>query len=47
VKAVESTNALNQMMKNLNLDAENHFENFSENFSADNDQTNEKISSQS
>jgi hypothetical protein len=29
------TNALDQMMKNLNLDAENHFEIFSEDFSAD------------
>jgi hypothetical protein len=33
------------MMKNLNLDAENHLEIFSENFSAD-DQTDEKIQSQ-
>jgi hypothetical protein len=32
------TNTLDQMMKNLNLDAENHSENFSKNFSADNDQ---------
>jgi vacuolar-type H+-ATPase subunit I/STV1 len=42
----ELTNALDQMMKNLNLDAENHFEIFSESFSADDDQldqTNEKI----
>jgi hypothetical protein len=39
-------NALNQMMKILNLDAENHPENFSENFSVDDDQTNEKIQSQ-
>jgi hypothetical protein len=31
------------MMKNLNLDAQNHFEIFSENFSVDDDQTNEKI----
>jgi hypothetical protein len=29
------TNALDQMMKNLNLDAENHFEIFSDDFSAD------------
>jgi hypothetical protein len=39
-------NALDQMMKNLNLDAENHFEIFSEDFSADDDQldqTDEKI----
>jgi hypothetical protein len=47
------TNALDQMMKNLNLDAENHleinhFEIFSENFSADDqdNQTNEKIQPQ-
>jgi RNA polymerase-binding transcription factor DksA len=39
------TNALDQMMKNLNLDAENHLEIFSEDFSAD-DQTDEKIQSQ-
>ncbi len=37
------TNALDQMMKNLNLDAENHFEIFSDDFSADDDQTNAKI----
>ncbi len=30
-------------MKNLNLDAENHLENFSEDFSADDDQTDKKI----
>jgi hypothetical protein len=47
VRAVESTNALDQMMKNLNLDAENHLENFSENFSADDDQADEKIAQQS
>jgi hypothetical protein len=43
------TNALDQMMKNLNLDAENHFEIFSKEFSADDDQldqTDEKIQSQ-
>jgi hypothetical protein len=39
------TNAVDQMMKNLNLDAENHPEIFSENFSAD-DQTDEKIQPQ-
>jgi hypothetical protein len=42
-------NVLDQMMKNLNLDAENHFEIFSENFSADDDQlnqTDEKIQTQ-
>jgi hypothetical protein len=39
------TNALDQMMKHLNLDAENHFEIFSEDFSA-NDQTDEKIQPQ-
>ncbi len=47
VKAIESindlTNVLNQMMKNLNLDAENHFEIFSDDFSTDDDQANEKI----
>jgi hypothetical protein len=36
-------NALDQMMKNLNLDAENHPENFPEDFPADDDQTDEKI----
>jgi hypothetical protein len=36
-------NVLDQMMKNLNLDAENHLENFSEDFSADDDQTDKKI----
>jgi hypothetical protein len=53
VKVVNSTNdptnALDQMMKNLNLDAENHLEIFSESFSADDDQddqTVEKIQSQ-
>jgi hypothetical protein len=43
------TNALDQMMKNLNLDAENHFEIFSDDFLADDDQddqTVEKIQSQ-
>jgi hypothetical protein len=43
VKAVNSINALDQMMKNLNLDAENHFENFSEDFSADDDQDDETV----
>jgi vacuolar-type H+-ATPase subunit I/STV1 len=54
VKAVESTNALDQMMENLNLSQqnppENHLEIFSEDFSADDDQddqTDEKISQQS
>jgi hypothetical protein len=36
-------NALDQMLKNLNLVAENHFEIFSGDFSVDNDQTDEKI----
>jgi hypothetical protein len=43
-------NALNQMMKNLNLDTENHLEIFSDDFSADDDQldqTDEKIAHQS
>ncbi len=43
------TNALDQMMKNLNLDAENHSEIFLEGFSADDDQLNqadEEIQSQ-
>jgi hypothetical protein len=40
------TNALDQMMKNLKLDAENHLEIFSHDFSADDDQTDEKIQSQ-
>jgi hypothetical protein len=39
VRAIELTNdltnVLDQMMKNLNLDAENHLEIFSEDFSAD------------
>jgi hypothetical protein len=50
VKAIDLTNdltnALNQLMKNLNLDAENHFEIFLESFSVDDDQddqTNEEI----
>ncbi len=46
----ELINALDQMMKNLNLDAENHSEIFSEDFSADDDQlnqTDEKITHQS
>ncbi len=48
VRAInELINALDQMMKNLNLDAENHFEIFSDNFSADDDQADEKISQQS
>jgi hypothetical protein len=49
MKVVDSTNALDQMMKNLNLDAENHPEIFSKDFSADDDQldqTDEKIQSQ-
>ncbi len=37
------TNVLDQMMKNLNLDAENHLDIFSENFSADDDQTDDEI----
>ncbi len=45
VKAVDLindlTNVLNQMMRNLNLDAENHSEIFSESFSADDDQDNQ------
>jgi hypothetical protein len=52
VRAVDSINdlinALNQMMKNLNLDQENHLEIFSDDFSADDDQldqTDEKIQS--
>jgi hypothetical protein len=42
-------NALDQMMKNLNLDVENYFEIFSGDFSADvdDDQTDEKIAQQS
>ncbi len=54
VRAVDLTNdlinVLDQMMKNLNLDAENHLEIFSEDFSSDddqNDQTDEKIVRQS
>jgi hypothetical protein len=52
VRAInEFTNALDQMMKNLNLSQENSFENhfeiFSEDFSADDDQTDEKIAQQS
>jgi hypothetical protein len=47
VRAIDLTNdfinALDQMMKNLNLDAENHLEIFSESFSADDDQTDKKI----
>jgi hypothetical protein len=46
----ELTNALNQMMKNLNLNAENHLEISSKDFSADDDQldqTDEKIAHQS
>jgi Na+/phosphate symporter len=35
-------NALDQMMKNLNLDAENHLEIFSDDFSADDDQLDQK-----
>jgi hypothetical protein len=45
VKATDLINALDQMMKNLNLDAENHLEIFSGDFSAD-DQADEKIQSQ-
>jgi hypothetical protein len=43
------TNVLDQMMKKLNLDAENHLEIFSESFSIDDqdDQTDEKIVRQS
>jgi hypothetical protein len=37
------TNALDQMMKNLNLDKENHFEIVSGDFSVDDDQIDEKI----
>jgi hypothetical protein len=45
VKVIKNLiNALDQMMRNLNLDAENHLEIFSEDFSADDDQTDEKIS---
>ncbi len=40
-------NALDQMIKNLNLDAENHLEHFSEGFSTDDDQTDEEIAQQS
>ncbi len=40
-------NTLNEMMKNLNLNAENHFEIFSRDFSVDDDQTDEKIVRQS
>jgi hypothetical protein len=54
VRAVNPTNdltkALDQMMKNLNLDAENHLEIFSGGFSADddqNDQADEEIAQQS
>ncbi len=43
VKAVDFISALDQMMKNLNLDAKNHLENFSENFSADDDQDDQTI----
>jgi hypothetical protein len=39
-------NALDQMMKNSNLDAENHLEIFSDDFSADDDQADEEISQQ-
>jgi hypothetical protein len=42
----DSTNALDQMMKNLNLDAENHPEIFPDDFPADDDQTDEKIPQQ-
>jgi hypothetical protein len=35
------------MIKNLNLDAENHLEHFSEGFSTDDDQTDEEIAQQS
>jgi hypothetical protein len=45
----DPTNALDQMMKNLNLDAENHPEIFPEGFPADDDQddqTDEKIPQQ-
>jgi hypothetical protein len=42
VRAVDFINALDQMMKNLNLDAENHLEIFSGGFSAD-DQADEEI----
>jgi hypothetical protein len=47
VKAIDLTNdltnVLNQMTKNLNLDAENPFEVFSEDFSSDNDQDDQTV----